>query len=91
MPSGNGCRTAMQRAKNAAKAEAAGKKSTAETRAAIVAAGNAIQCQQCMTGFSKNANAKELRTHYDNKHTSKAKCGKSFSECFPGFNSDDDE
>lgn len=78
----------MKRAKNAAKEAAAGKVSTAETRKAHEQAKNSVQCNICLTGFSKTVKAAELQQHLDNKHP---KAGKTIADAFPGFSDSDDE
>ncbi len=79
----------MKRAKNAAKAEAAGNVSTAESRKKQQAASAAVICGICSQTFSNTAKKPELQTHFDNKHG--AKCGKTFADAFPAFASDDDD
>jgi hypothetical protein len=82
MGGGNGQKSAMSRAKNQAKADAAGKASTTETRKNHEVAKNAYQCTICMAGFPRTVKAPELQQHIDNKHS---KAGKVITECFPGF------
>ena len=82
MGGGNAQKTAMSRAKNAAKAQAEGKKSDSETRKKHEAAKNAHQCTVCMAGFPRTVKEPELQQHLDNKH---AKAGKSLKELFPTF------
>ena len=79
MPSGNGCRAAMQRARNAAEANKAGP-STAEDRKKHEASRNAVICGNCMTGFPRTVQLAELQHHVDAKHP---KLGKSVAELFP--------
>lgn len=82
MPSGNGCRANMQRARNLAKADAAGKATTAEDRKKQEKANNAISCSICLQGFLASVRQPELQQHIESKH---AKCGKTVAEVFPKF------
>ena len=81
MPSGNGCRAAITRARKAKEAQASGP-STAADRKKQEAANFAVQCQVCLVGFSKTVKKDELQQHFDAKHS---KSGKSFDEAFPNF------
>lgn len=81
MPSGNGCRSAMKRARNAAEANKAGP-SSAEDRKKQEASKNAIQCTICLTGFPRTVGEPELQQHFDAKH---AKAGKTMKEAFPDY------
>lgn len=84
MPSGNGCRAAMKRARNAAEANKAGP-STAEDRKKQEASRNAVQCNICLTGFPRTVGAVELQQHLDSKH---AKAGKTIADAFPDWKGD---
>ena len=81
MPSGNGCKAAINRARNAADANKAGP-STAEDRKKQAADRTAIVCANCMTNFPRTVQAAELQQHVDSKH---AKLGKTVAELFPAF------
>lgn len=87
MPSGNGCRAAMQRARKAAEANKAGP-STAEDRKKHEQSRNAVQCTVCMTGFPKTVQQAELQQHLDQKHS---KLGKTLAEAFPNWAGGSDE
>ena len=82
MGGGNGLKSAMSRSKNQAKADAAGKVTTAEDRKKHEEAKNAYQCTVCMSGFPRTVKQPELQQHIDNKH---GKAGKSLTDCFPNF------
>lgn len=81
MPSGNGCRAAITRARKAKENEKSGP-SSAEDRKKQEAANFAIQCDICKTGFSKTVKQLELQQHLDAKHP---KTDKSFSDVFPNW------
>ena len=81
MPSGNGCRAAITRARKAKEADKAGPSTNAD-RKKQEAANFAVQCKICLTGFSRTVKKDELEQHLDAKHS---KAGKSFEEAFPTF------
>jgi len=73
MGGGNAQKSAKSRERNMAKAAAAGKGSTLESKAKAMN----IKCKVCMALFLSTTNEAGLKQHAENKHPKKE-----FSECF---------
>lgn len=77
MGGGNAQKSAISRAKNAAKAASAGKGSRLKDNAAALS----IICQVCRSTFLCTSTRPKLEEHVASKHAK----GGSFEGCFPGF------